>query len=87
MHLKHGHQAYKNCEEALSHWVETPTCVAAKLWPDSANLQIIAPYGVEDLMQLKVRPNPTYDSEKLPLYWKRIAEKKWATKWPKLTIL
>ena len=87
MHLKHGHPAYTSCEEALSHWVETPTCVAAKLWPNPGSLHIIAPFGVEDLMQFKVRPNPTYGPEKLPLYRKRIAEKKWATKWPKLIIL
>jgi len=86
MHQKHGHEAYQSCEEALSHWVETPTCVAAKLWPDTSRMHIIAPHGLEDLMNLKVRPNPSYGPEKASLYNQRIAEKKWATKWPKLDI-
>ncbi|MEL6256298.1 MAG: nucleotidyltransferase family protein [Bacteroidota bacterium] len=87
MHLKHAHEPYKNCEEGLSHWVETPTCVAVKLWPNPANIHILAPHGLEDLMNLKVRPNPTYGPEKAELYNQRVIEKKWATKWPKLDIL
>lgn len=86
MHLKHGHQAYNSCEEALSHWVETPTCVAAKLWPDKNSLEILAPHGAHDLMELKVRPNPTYGPNKAAVYNQRIRQKKWATMWPKLDI-
>ena len=86
MHLKHGHTAYKNCEEALSHWVETPTCIAAKLWPGKSDVHILAPHGLEDLLTLKVRPNPFYGLDKAELYNQRIAQKKWASKWPKLDI-
>lgn len=86
MHFKHAHEPYKNCEEALSHWVETPTCVAAKLWPGISELHILSPHGLEDLMNLKVRPNPLYGPDKAELYNQRIRDKKWATKWPKLDI-
>ncbi|MEM6806366.1 MAG: nucleotidyltransferase family protein [Bacteroidota bacterium] len=86
MHLKHMHNSYQSCEEALSNWVETPTCVAAKLWPGISEIHILAPYGLEDLMTLKVRPNPSYGPAKAELYNRRIRQKKWANKWPKLDI-
>ena len=31
MHVLHGHEPYKNCEEAISYWIEKETCVAIAL--------------------------------------------------------
>ncbi|WP_269519338.1 nucleotidyltransferase family protein [Alteromonas sp. BMJM2] len=31
MHVLHGHTPYKNCEEAISYWIEKETCVAIAL--------------------------------------------------------
>jgi hypothetical protein len=31
MHVLHGHAPYKNCEEAISYWIEKETCVAIAL--------------------------------------------------------
>ena len=31
MHILHGHAPYKNCEEAISYWIEKETCVAIAL--------------------------------------------------------
>ncbi|MEO0474129.1 MAG: nucleotidyltransferase family protein, partial [Bacteroidota bacterium] len=58
MHLKHGHTPYRNCEEAISYWVETATCVAVRL-DEYDQIDIIAPHGLEDLFNGVIRKNPT----------------------------
>lgn len=87
MHQKQGHLPYKTSEEALSKWIETPTCIAARLKPETDLLEILAPHGCEDLMSMKVRPNPGLSLEQFKLYNERIREKGWAEKWPLLDIL
>jgi hypothetical protein len=86
MHVFHGRELpYKNSEDALSEWVETPTCVAVRLEKDDT-ITLFAPHGTSDLLSLTVRPTPAFlhDLEK---YWGRVNSKHWKEKWPKLTIL
>lgn len=86
MHEKHGRaDAYKNTEEALSEWVETPTCVAVRLEEDNT-LTLHAPHGITDLVNLTVRPSPAFVSD-LDTFWYRIKSKEWEKKWPKLRVL
>jgi hypothetical protein len=73
---------YKDSTEALSEWVETPTCVAVTL--QNGKPKIIAPLGINDLVNLIVRPSPTADIE---TFKKRYINKKWLEKWPKLKIV
>ena len=75
---------YKNTDEALSEWVETPTCVAVTL-KDSV-LRIIAPHGTDDLFNLIVRPSPAY-VDKLAIFYERVHGKKWLKKWDKLRVI
>ena len=75
-------EQYKNTEEALSEWVETPTCVAVRLEENDA-LNIFAPNGIDDLVNLVVRPSPAHLND-LETFWSRIKRKEWAKKWPKL---
>ena len=51
---------YENTTEALSEWVETPTCVAVTL--KEGEPKIIAPYGIDDLVNLIIRPCLLYTS-------------------------
>ena len=74
---------YKNSTEALSEWVETPTCVAVAL--KNGKLKIIAPHGIDDLVNLIVRPSPSH-KDKLDIFKQRYESKKWLEKWPKLKI-
>lgn len=85
MHTKHDRtEHYKNAEEGLSEWVETPTCVAVTL--ENGEPKIIAPYGIDDLVNLIIRPTaPQYKN--LDLFWDRIKSKKWLEKWPKLKVV
>lgn len=86
MHQAHGRERqYKNSEEALSEWVEVPTCTAVRL-EDDDTLHLIAPHGINDLVNLVVRPTPVFLND-LDTYWGRVKSKKWEKIWPKLTCL
>ncbi len=85
MHEKHGRtEQYKNSTEALSEWVETPTCVAVRLEDDNT-LTLFAPHGITDLVNLAVRPTPCQRGD-LAHFYERIESKRWLTKWPKLRV-
>ncbi len=75
----------KSSCEAMAYWSETATGVGVRLEKDNS-LTIVAPHGLDDLMNLIVRPVPE-PYQFLPLYEKRVREKNWQTIWPKLTIL
>ena len=85
MHTEHNDAPYKNSEEALSCWVETPTCIAVRFEEDNV-LSLIAPHGIDDLVKCIVRPTPAC-KKRMDVYRERIAEKNWKAKWPKLNIL
>lgn len=85
MHLKHNKtKPYKNTEEALAEWVEIPTCVAVRL-EENGTLKLFAPHGIDDLVNLVVRPTLS-QTNNLELFWERIKSKEWEKKWPKLII-
>ncbi len=75
---------YFSCEDGLSHWPETCTAIAVKL-AGRDELKIIAPYGVEDLVNLVVRRGPKFDDERE--YRDRIRRKEWEKSWPDLKII
>lgn len=75
----------KSSSEAMAYWSETATGVGVRLEKDNS-FTIAAPHGLDDLMSLIVRPVPE-PYQFLPLYEKRVREKKWQTIWPGLTIL
>jgi hypothetical protein len=85
MHLFHNHGPYKSSEEGLGHWVETATCVGAKL-DEKNNLILVAPHGINDLVNLILRPTVS-NHEDIEKFEERILSKKWLTKWPKLKIV
>ncbi|MDN3576870.1 nucleotidyltransferase family protein [Chitinimonas viridis] len=70
--------------EGIASWPETATAVG--VWLDHADqLQLVAPLGLEDLFGLLVRRNPAHVS--IATYRQRIADKRYAERWPLLTIL
>ncbi len=78
-------QPAKSSCEAMAYWSETPTGVGVRLERDDS-FTIAAPHGLDDLMNLIVRPVPK-PYQFLPLYEARVREKRWQIIWPKLTIL
>ncbi len=85
MHVFHDCPPYKNCEDALRDWVETATCIAVRL-NDKNELELIAPWGVFDLTNLILR-HANKSPERIKEFYRRIEEKKWLEKWPKLKIV
>lgn len=75
---------YTNTAEGLSEWVETPTCVGVTL--ENGEPKIVAPHGLDDLVNLLIRPTPSRRGN-LDIFYNRIESKKWLEKWPKLRVL
>lgn len=84
-HLMNGWtpQVYST-EESIAYWSEIPTCTGIRLNQDDS-LTVCAPHGLDDLMNLRVRPVPE-PFQNAELYKERVEKKKWKEKWPKLNI-
>jgi hypothetical protein len=83
-----GDPPYRDSAHALSCWCETPTPVGARLGDDD-RIELIAPLGLDDLVDLVVRPTPhaSANPTKLVQYRDRMARKNWPRLWPKVKVL
>lgn len=84
MHERNGDAPYQNTFDAIAHWPETATAIAARTV--RGRVEIIAPHGIDDLVNLIVRPTPAF-AHKMDIYCARIQAKDWAARWPRLTLL
>jgi hypothetical protein len=84
MHLRNGDAPYRNTLHAVAHWAETATAIAARAI--KGRVEVMAPYGVDDLVNLIVRPTPVF-AHKMDIYRERVMAKDWPARWPKLTML
>ncbi|HKX86176.1 MAG TPA: nucleotidyltransferase family protein [Flavobacterium sp.] len=82
MHLRNHHSQYNCTEDALSYWPETATAIAARV-NSNDEIEILAPYGLNDLFQLIIRPTPNFNPT---VFQKRLKEKQWERQWPKLKL-
>lgn len=83
MHYKNGSEPYASTYDGISDWVETATCVAVKL--EKGILKFMFCYGMDDLVGLVARPIPSFQTkDKIAIFHKRVREKGWRTRWPKL---
>ena len=82
MHEKQGHQPYSSSTDAMKHWTETATAVGVRLGANK-QLDVTAPYGLDDLMDLIVRPTATEYTE---LVRARAQDKRWLKIWPNLRL-
>lgn len=87
MHDRNGDPPYRDTADALRHWPETATAVAARL--QGGRVELLAPYGVADLAGLVLRPTPPTAArpEKLARYRQRVQAKGWLARWPRLAAL
>lgn len=84
MHLRNNNTAYKNTEDAMRYWLETPTAVAVRLEQDN-QLNVLAPFGLEDLFQMILSPTPE-GARKMGQFEDRVQNKPWRKQWPNLRI-
>ena len=72
---------YDSVESAINTWPTTATAIGVRMENDS--LKIYAPFGLDDLFGMIVRPNKTLITEEI--YIQKVT--KWSKKWPGLVII
>jgi hypothetical protein len=85
MHRRNSDVPYSSTEDAMSHWPETATSVGVQL-TEWGGLRIAAPFGLDDLFALVVRPTPGFADEKRPMFLARVHDKDWLAAWPLLRL-
>jgi hypothetical protein len=88
MAARNGDRPYCGTLDAIAHWTDTATAVAARHGAGGA-AEIAAPWGVGDLLAGIVRPTPRFaaDPAKLEVFARRIEGKGWLRRWPGLRVL
>jgi hypothetical protein len=85
MHALKGDPPYQDTAHAMLHWLETATAIGLRLDP-RGRIEVLAPYGVEDLLGLICRPTGAgrrWATE----YCARVKGKAWQTRWPRLRVI
>ena len=86
MHARNGDAPYRDVADAMRHWPETATAVAVRI--DSAGMvEVAAPYGLDDLFALLVRPTARFAVEKRAIFDARVTGKAWLARYPQLRIV
>ena len=87
MHIKNGHVPYTSTADGLDNFPEVCTAIGVRMLLHG-DVELLAPYGIDDLVNLLVRPTPFFMSdEKRGIYEERMAAKKWEATWPRLHII
>ena len=85
MHARNGDAPYTSATDAMRYWPETATAVGVRLGP-GGDIEVAAPYGLDDLFGLIVRPTPRFAAEKHAMYVERVRSRQWGRHWPGLHI-
>ena len=83
MHARNGDAPYASVAGAMRCWPETATAVAVRRNHEDG-CEVAAPFGLDDLLSLTLRPTPRFAREKRPIYAERLRTKRWAAAWPPL---
>ncbi len=83
MHTRNGDAPYTTAVDAMRYWPETATVIAARR-NDGDACEIAAPFGLDDLLNMVLRPTPRFADEKKPIYEERLRTKHWTTRCPLL---
>jgi uncharacterized protein len=83
MHWRNGDAPYGSTIDAMHYWPETATAVAVRLTAQD-HCEIGAPFGLDDLFGLILRPTPRFMIEKHGVYRDRVRAKGWLSHWPLL---
>lgn len=85
MHGRNSDAPYKSATDAMRFWPETATAVGVRLG-SQGGIDVAAPYGLDDLFGLVVRPTQRFIADKHALYLERVLAKQWEQTWPGLQI-
>jgi hypothetical protein len=81
MHLRNRDASYIDTADAVARWPETATAVGARI--ANGSVELLAPHGVVDLLELIVRPTPAFASRRHVIE-QRVLAKGWRSRWPRL---
>lgn len=86
MHLKSGFKPFESSYDGVAHFPETPTAIATRIF--NGELEIMAPYGLSDLFEMRVKPTPHYEKDMgyHNIYVDRVQSKHWKETWEELII-
>jgi hypothetical protein len=86
VHQRTGNEPFVSTADAISKWPETATAIGVTL--DNGVLRLVAPHGIDDLVNVIARPTPTFmaSEEMCARVRGRIDQKMWLKKWPKLCV-
>lgn len=84
VHYGRAIRPYASVAAALERWPETATAVAARLDAEGA-IEVLAPFGLEDLFELRLRPSPKVLTPRA--FQERVREKGWLSRWPELCVV
>lgn len=84
MHTVNGEPRRSSLEDAIANWPERATATALRL-DGKGSMQIMAPYGYGDVLDLIVQPTP-YHISNPAAYKRRVAQKDWKKHWPELDV-
>ncbi|WP_010460532.1 nucleotidyltransferase family protein [Acidovorax radicis] len=82
-HLGQPVAPLESLEDGVGTWPEIATCVGVFLRADDS-IGVVAPHGLDDLFNLIVRHNPLRADART--YRERVASKRFAARWPLLSI-
>lgn len=87
MHVVNIIPPYTSSEDAISKFPETATALGVKLDKEN-NLVLTAPCGLDDVINLELKPTPyfTETKERAAIYEERIIKKNWKAIWHKIKV-
>ena len=85
MHVRNGDAPYASATEAMRHWPETATAVAVRRG-DGDECEVAAPFGLDDLLRMVLRPTPRFATNNRQVYDDRVGKKHWLSAWPLLQV-
>lgn len=83
MHIKKGHNQYRDIVDAMRYWPEKETGIAMRLNDDEEGFEFISAFGTRSLFDLEVTYNP---KAPLAVFEQRLEDKAWLSIWPKLKV-
>jgi len=87
MHVLNNMAPYVSSVDGISKFPETVTALGVKL-DEKSNVVLTAPWGIEDVVNLKVKPTPYYleTDERINIYENRVTKKDWKSIWGKVEV-
>jgi uncharacterized protein len=86
MHIKSNMTPYFSSVDGISKFPETVTALGVTL-DENNEIRLAAPWGIQDVVNLEVRPTPYYATkERMKVYESRVTKKDWNKKWDRIKV-